>query len=98
MVEGANIPITQDAEAELHRRHVLVIPDFIANAGGVICAAVEYRGGTQAMALATIEEKIRTNTAEVLERSAEAGTPPRQAAVALAKARVRTAMEYRRWK
>jgi glutamate dehydrogenase/leucine dehydrogenase len=43
-------------------------------------------------------EKIRTNTAEVLERSAEAGAPPRQAAVALAKARVRTAMEYRRWK
>jgi glutamate dehydrogenase (NAD(P)+) len=58
MVEGANIPITQDAEAELHRRHVLVIPDFIANAGGVICAAVEYRGGTQTMALATIEEKM----------------------------------------
>ena len=98
VVEGANIPITQEAEAELHRRHVLVIPDFIANAGGVICASVEYRGGTQTMALATIEEKIRTNTAQVLERSAEAGTPPRQAAVALAKARVRTAMEYRRWK
>jgi glutamate dehydrogenase (NAD(P)+) len=49
-------------------------------------------------AFETIEEKIRTNTAEVLERSAEAGTPPRQAAMALAKARVRTAMEYRRWK
>jgi glutamate dehydrogenase (NAD(P)+) len=98
MVEGANIPITQDAEAELHRRHVLVIPDFIANAGGVICASVEYHGGTQTMALETIEEKIRANTAQVLEQSAEAGTPPRQAAVALAKARVRTAMEYRRWK
>jgi glutamate dehydrogenase (NAD(P)+) len=98
VVEGANIPITQEAEAELHRRHVLVIPDFIANAGGVICAAVEYRGGTQTMALATIEEKIRANTAQVLERSAEAGTPPRQAAAVLAKARVRTAMEYRRWK
>ena len=51
VVEGANIPITQEAEeAELHQRHVLVIPDFIANAGGVICASVEYHGGTQAMA------------------------------------------------
>jgi glutamate dehydrogenase (NAD(P)+) len=98
VVEGANIPITQEAEAELHRRHVLVIPDFIANAGGVICASVEYRGGTQTMALAAIEEKIRANTAQVLEQSVEAGMPPRQAAVALAKARVRTAMEYRRWK
>jgi glutamate dehydrogenase (NAD(P)+) len=98
VVEGANIAITQEAEAELHRRHVLVIPDFIANAGGVICASVEYHGGTQTMALETIEEKIRTNTAQVLEQSAEAGTPPRQAAVVMAKARVRTAMEYRRWK
>ena len=38
VVEGANIPITQEAEAELHRRHVLVIPDFIANAGGAFSA------------------------------------------------------------
>ena len=82
VVEGANIPMTAEAEAELHRRRVLVIPDFIANAG-VICAAVEYHGGTQTMAFATIEEKIRTNTALVLEQSAEAGMPPRQAAVAV---------------
>ena len=31
----------------LHERGVLVLPDFIANAGGVICAAIEYRGGTR---------------------------------------------------
>ena len=43
----------------MHKHGILSIPDFIANAGGVICAAVEYHGGNQEQALATIEEKIR---------------------------------------
>ncbi len=41
-------------------------PDFIANAGGVICAAIEYHGGTEATAFTVIEEKIRANTSAVL--------------------------------
>ena len=65
VLQGANIPVTAEAEARLHERGVLAVPDFIANAGGVICAAVEYRGGTQAAALEAIAEKIRSNTAEV---------------------------------
>ncbi|MBI3303187.1 MAG: Glu/Leu/Phe/Val dehydrogenase [Deltaproteobacteria bacterium] len=97
VVSGANIPVTLEAEQMLHDRHVLVVPDFIANAGGVICAAVEYHGGTQAMAFQTIEEKVRTNTTLVLEEAAKTGRLPRQAAVALAERRVRTAMGYRRW-
>jgi glutamate dehydrogenase/leucine dehydrogenase len=56
---------------------------------------VEYHGGTQSQALATIEEKIRTNTKEVLASARKSGTLPRQAAVALAKARVIKAMGYR---
>ncbi|HXZ86307.1 MAG TPA: Glu/Leu/Phe/Val dehydrogenase, partial [Myxococcota bacterium] len=63
VLSGANIPATDAAERVLHQRGVLLVPDFIANAGGVICAAVEYHGGTQAQALATIDEKIRANTA-----------------------------------
>jgi glutamate dehydrogenase/leucine dehydrogenase len=93
--QGANIPFTEEAEKILHERGVLVIPDFIANAGGVICASVEYHGGTQSQALATIEEKIRGNTKEVLASARKSGTPPRQAAVELAKARVIKAMGYR---
>ncbi|NIR59089.1 MAG: Glu/Leu/Phe/Val dehydrogenase, partial [Gammaproteobacteria bacterium] len=42
VLQGANIPCTPEAEATLHERGVLVVPDFVANAGGVICAAVEY--------------------------------------------------------
>ena len=96
VAQGANIPCTQEAEADLARRGVIVIPDFIANAGGVICAAVEYHGGTEASAFAMIEEKIRANTKAVLERTT-AGALPRTAAVNLAKDRVARAMRTRRW-
>jgi glutamate dehydrogenase/leucine dehydrogenase len=97
IVPGANIPVTLAAERLLHDRRVLVVPDFIANAGGVICAAVEYHGGTQATAFQLIEEKIHLNTTLVLEEATKQGTLPRQAAVALAERRVRSAMAYRRW-
>jgi glutamate dehydrogenase (NAD(P)+) len=94
--QGANIPFTPEAERILHERGTLVIPDFIANAGGVICAAVEYHGGTQSQAFATIEEKIASNTEEVLTQARKGGLLPRQAAIELAERRVRKAMEYRR--
>jgi glutamate dehydrogenase/leucine dehydrogenase len=97
IAQGANIPATPEAEQMLHARGILVVPDFIANAGGVICAAVEYHGGTQATALQMIEEKIRTNTSLVMEEVIKTHIPPRQVAVALAERRVRTAMGYRRW-
>lgn len=96
VIQGANIPITQAAEAELQRRGILSVPDFIANAGGVICASVEYAGGTQSAAFQAIEEKIRSNTEEVLRISKDTAVPPREAAMALAARRVRMAMEFRR--
>jgi glutamate dehydrogenase/leucine dehydrogenase len=94
--QGANIPFTPEAERILHERGTLIIPDFIANAGGVICASVEYHGGTQTQAFSTIEEKIVTNTEQVLEHARKGGLLPRQAALALAERRVRKAMQYRR--
>jgi glutamate dehydrogenase (NAD(P)+) len=97
VLQGANIPMTAEAEASLHRRGVVIVPDFIANAGGVICAAVEIRGGTAADAFRSIEEKIRANTAEVLATAKKGDMLPRQAAVAMAERRVRAAMSYRRW-
>jgi glutamate dehydrogenase (NAD(P)+) len=94
--QGANIPFTPEAERILHEKGTLVIPDFIANAGGVICASVEYHGGTASQAFVTIEEKIRANTEEVLVNAKKNGSLPRQAAIALAEARVRNAMRYHR--
>jgi glutamate dehydrogenase (NAD(P)+) len=97
VIEGANIPCTAGAEKLLHERGVLVVPDFIANAGGVICAAMEYRGATQALAFAAIEEKLRANTRQVLEVIAKTKRPPREVAMELAVARVNKAVSYRRW-
>jgi glutamate dehydrogenase (NAD(P)+) len=97
ILQGANIPISAEAETRLHQRGVLVVPDFIANAGGVICAAVEYQRGTQALAMQTIEEKIRENTRTVLLAARQRGVTPRQAALELARERVLSAMKLRRF-
>jgi glutamate dehydrogenase (NAD(P)+) len=96
VLQGANIPATLEAEAMLHARGVVSVPDFIANAGGVICAAVEYHGGTERQAFAVIEEKIRDNTRAVLTRARDGGLLPRAAAEELARARVVEAATYRR--
>ena len=97
VAQGANIPLTAEAETALAERGVLVLPDFIANAGGVICAAVEYAGGTEAAALAAIDEKIRVNTRAVLDRVTADGALPRAAATDLARTRIARAMQTRRW-
>jgi len=97
ILQGANIPASDEAEQRLHQRGVLSLPDFIVNAGGVICAAIEYQGGTQALAFQTIEEKIHENTLAVLEAARTHNALPRQAAVDLARKRVLSAMAYRRF-
>jgi len=98
LVEGANIPVTAAAEKQLYRQGVLYVPDFIANAGGVICAAMEYHGNTQTEAFKAIEEKIHRNTELVLSRAREKQILPREAANLLAMERVRRAMSTRRFK
>jgi glutamate dehydrogenase (NAD(P)+) len=97
VIEGANIPVTEEAERSLHARGVLCVPDFIANAGGVICAAMEYQGATESAALQTIEDKLRRNTRQVLQDARDKKILPRQSAVALAERRVRKAMSFRRY-
>jgi glutamate dehydrogenase/leucine dehydrogenase len=97
VAEGANIPLSAEAEQALADRGVLVLPDFIANAGGVICAAVEYRGGTEGAALALIDEKIRANTKAVLDVVRRTAVLPRAAATSFATERVHRAMRTRRW-
>jgi len=97
VLQGANIPFTAGAEKILHECGVLVIPDFIANAGGVICAAMEYRGATLSQAFQVIQEKISGNTKEVLAQVAQRACLPREAAVDLAAVRVKEAMGYKRF-
>jgi glutamate dehydrogenase (NAD(P)+) len=97
VAEGANIPCSVEAEQALAARGVLVLPDFIANAGGVICAAIEYRGGAETDALAFIAKKIRSNTTAVLDEAQRTGALPRTAALSLATARLHRAMRTRQW-
>ena len=97
VLQGANIPFTPGAEEALAARGVIVVPDFIANAGGVICAAMEYAGATRATAFEAIAERIRDNTERVLAQASASGMLPRQAAETLAIARVKEAMKNRRF-
>lgn len=97
VLQGANIPFTADAEHSLHRRGVTIVPDFVANAGGVICAAMEYHGATRSAAFAAIAEKVHANTDDVLKAANAHNTPPREAAIAIAGARVKQAMNTRRF-
>ena len=96
ILQGANIPVTPEAEQALHQRGVLNIPDVIANAGGVICAAVEYAGGDRDQASATIRTKIRANTLQLLDRIRSTDVTPRTAALGMAQERIASAAKYRR--
>jgi len=97
VVEGANIPFTHEAEEYLADKGILCVPDFIANAGGVICAAMEYQGASQAAAFQTIEEKLRRNTEQVLQAVKRKQILPREAAMEMAIERVKKAMSFRRY-
>ncbi|MGM0771676.1 MAG: Glu/Leu/Phe/Val family dehydrogenase [Halobacteriota archaeon] len=97
VVEGANIPMTPGAEKYLHEKGILCVPDFIANSGGVISAAMEYEGNNECTVLQAIEEKIRLNTRLVLKDATNRGVLPREAALELALSRIHKAMSYRRW-
>lgn len=92
IVEAANIPATPEIEEHLHRSGVLVVPDIIANAGGVISSYAEYRGYNPKRMLDTVERKITKNTKLVLENAMKKNIKPRDAALETAMERVRKAM------
>ncbi|WP_235972907.1 Glu/Leu/Phe/Val family dehydrogenase [Flavobacterium undicola] len=46
IVEGANGPVSSDADAILHANNVLVVPDILANAGGVTVSYFEWLQNT----------------------------------------------------
>jgi glutamate dehydrogenase (NAD(P)+) len=95
VVEAANSPVTTEARTALYRRGVLVLPDFIVNAGGIIAAYVEMsstmtpeenlktkRNSEDAKALT--RERIRDNVTRTLRISSDTGVEPSLAARYLA--------------
>ncbi len=88
IAEAANIPTTPELEEKLYKKEILVIPDFLCNAGGVISSYVEYIGGTEKEVFELIRKKISENTKLVLEKSGKENITPRQAALKIAKERL----------
>ena len=88
IVEGANIPMPESVEDELHKRGILIVPDFVANAGGVISSYAEYRGYNPRDMFRTVERRIQDSTRKVLEESMKKGENPRAVALRLAAARI----------
>ena len=92
VVEAANIPVSGNAERALAERGTLVVPDFIANAGGVIAGSVELRRGTVEECFALVSRQIRDNVRAMLQEAKTDGLLPRQAAENMARRRVLAAM------
>lgn len=88
IVEGANIPMREDIEKELFNRGILIVPDFVANAGGVISSYAEYRGYNPKKMFDLVERKIRNSAQLVLEQSVKLKKNPREIALAIAKEKV----------
>lgn len=95
IVQGGNLPISAAIEAELEKKGIVNVPDFVANAGGVISSYVETIGGSPEQMFQIVERKLVANTRLVLKTAKEKKIPSRQAALGIAQERVRKAMEYR---
>jgi glutamate dehydrogenase (NAD(P)+) len=67
VVEGANGPTTPDADAILEDRNVLVVPDVLANAGGVAVSYFEWVQDLQAYFWS--EDEVTDRLKQLMERS-----------------------------
>jgi glutamate dehydrogenase (NAD(P)+) len=101
VVEGANLPTSPEARTVLARRGVTVVPDFIANAGGVVAAAFAmdarysaFRPDPAAI-FEAVSSRLRQNTETVLAHAETIGVTTHEAALDIATERVRTAMRLR---
>lgn len=86
IVEGGNIPMTIAIEEQLHRHGVTIVPDFVANGGGIISSYAELQGFSPKQMFELVEEKIGRATIEVMEKSITASHYARDVAMKLAKA------------
>lgn len=86
IVEGANIPVTPDAERTLYEKGIYVVPDFIANSAGAgLFGAILYKGISPNVdsILSFLKEKISSSTASILQKSYLESISPREAAINL---------------
>lgn len=77
---GANVPYGPGAVEELHRRGIIAVPDFIANAGGIHLYTSVGQDDSPPDALAKIEALIQEGVARTLLAADEHGVTPLAAA------------------
>jgi len=106
VVEGANGPTTPEAERVLYERGVLVVPDVLANAGGVVASYLEWLQSRQWYWWGEEESRRRLESIMVsnfdrvyrrYERMAGEGATMRDAALVEALDRIYRAMRARGW-
>ncbi len=103
VAEGANGPTTPEADAVLKERGIFVIPDFLANAGGVTCSYFEQvQCNTNFYwpkdeVLERLDQKMVQAFQAVADLSEETGEYMRDAAYMIAIQRVATACHLRGW-
>jgi glutamate dehydrogenase (NAD(P)+) len=103
VAEAANGPTTADASRLLEERGVVVIPDIVANAGGVTCSYFEQVQGQtnyyweREDVLQKLDARLTTAFAAVHERAEREDVPLRDAAYLIAVERVARASRERGW-
>lgn len=97
IASGANIPLTEGAEEALFHRGVVVIPDFISNAGGILTGMASRLGLTPDQTFDAIHKGISRSTQEVLESSSRQGINPSALARQRVKEQVLQARRERRF-
>jgi glutamate dehydrogenase (NAD(P)+) len=101
IVEGANFPTAPEAQKYFHQKGVLLIPDFVANAGAVMATgkAMDNRYSCEILnsrdAFDSVQQKMWKNVTTVLEEAKKRKRLPREIALAISQERVRKAMELR---
>jgi len=89
IVEAGNIPMTEEIEKEFLKKGIWIIPDFIANAGGVISSYAEYRGYNPKKMMETVENKITKNVGLILRKSIKENKNPREVGLEIAINRIK---------